>query len=144
MISVFHLAPHICPLLFLFSRLWGSLYNPPREVCLLLGLSRPCMFGEGINFLCRIYQTCCFHWAFKSVWCLHFRPFWTSALWVRHSRCFLTPANLLPGVNFPCSAESVTTYPSAFLLPKLSWHFSSLLLPLWVYSFIPFGGFRGE
>lgn len=34
---MFHLAPHICPLLFLFSRLWGCLYNPPREVCLLLG-----------------------------------------------------------------------------------------------------------
>ena len=34
--------------------------------------------------------------------------------------CFLPPADWLLGVSFLCPAESVTTYSSAFLLPKLS------------------------
>ena len=52
MISVFQLAPHACPLLFLFSHLWGSLYNSPREVCLLLGSRGPaCLERASVSYV---------------------------------------------------------------------------------------------
>lgn len=142
--SCFNEACHTCPSLCLFFQWWAYLIQPFGVIDMSLARDeRPCMFGEGNNFLCRIstklpLSNAVPYWAFRG----NLMPPFQALLgfcYVSQTlhTAFLPPADWLLGFSFLCSAESVTTYPSAFLLPKLSWHFSSLLLPLWVlYSFL--------
>lgn len=140
-ISVWHVTP--APCCACFFQLWTYLVPP-------FGMRDPACLERGNNLLCRISTklplfNAALHWAGRGTWSLHFRPSWVSAMWVTH---IILPSYLLQTgcwvSVYSALLSQLTTYPSAFLLPRLSWRFSSLLLPFWVYSFIPFGGFTDK